>query len=222
MGLLEKIKNTSALEDARTEPRCPIPSPSPSDTHRFGQRGAWQGWKFSYAGSLGCCVDPQIHSWDCCGRLGRGRRKASRHLPLAWGTRCLVRLASASPCTPQGTAQSRCPGVPPHPAPPTHTAEDWGPKLNLLGPDQASFNHPHFLPVLNPTPPPPAPSRTSPAPGLARLPFLKPWNQKSQSKSPPSAPLLCRQSWGGCTPPAEILPPPRPRGAGSWLGGQAG
>lgn len=77
---------------------------------------------------------------------------------------------------------SHCPGVPPHPASPTHATEDWGPKLNFLGLEQASFNHPHFLPFLNPTPPPPTPSRTSPAPGLARLPFLKLLNQKKKKK----------------------------------------
>ena len=48
---------------------------SPSGTHRFGQSGAGQGWKLSYAGSLGCCADTQIHSWDCCGPLGRGEEE---------------------------------------------------------------------------------------------------------------------------------------------------
>lgn len=36
--------------------------PSPSGTHRFGQLGTWQSWRLPCAGSLGCCMDTQIHS----------------------------------------------------------------------------------------------------------------------------------------------------------------
>lgn len=156
--------------------------PSPSGMHRFGQCGTWQGWRLSYAGSLGCCVYTQIHSWDYCGHLDGGGGRLPSICPWAGGLSAWSGRLVQAPACPGVRLSHAAPRMPPHPAPRTDTAEDWGPKLSLwdlfLAWRVLLSTTLIFSPCLNPSP-----SRTSPTPGMARLQFLEPLNQKSSSLS---------------------------------------
>lgn len=143
----------------------------------------------------------QVHSWDCCGHLDQ--RKASQH-PL-----CLAQVAS--PCMPWSTSPSHCPGVSPHPVPPTNTAEDWG--QNLAGgisswPGSGIFpTLSTFSPCLDPP--------SSPEPGLQLgwpgYNFCSPGTKGILSLRISS---LWKSAWGGGAVPWRG--DPHPARAGSW------
>lgn len=136
----------------------------------------------------------QVHSWDCCGHLDQ--RKASQH-PL-----CLAQVAS--PCMPWSTSPSHCPGVSPHPVPPTDTAEDWGQNLAC---GISSWPGSGIFPTLStfsPWIPPPVQNQAYSLGGLATISAaLEP------KASSPYESLLCgRARGGGCALPRRS--PSRP------------
>lgn len=138
------------------------------------------------------------------------------------GNSVLGQDQAASPCMPWSTSPSHCPGVSPHPVPPTDTAEDWGQNLAC---GISSWPGSGMFPALSIFSPcldsPSIQNQPYTSGGLATISAaLEP------KKTSPYESLLCGRARGGCALPEETpiqpgqgpgqaehrLPPPVCRG----------
>lgn len=148
-----------------------------------------------------------MSSWHGAG-LGKKEHGSGESSPLCahWGASalllgwlCLLELGwRKAPCQEALCwvwDQSHFPGMPPHPAPPAHIAEDQGPKLRLeqlfLTSTGLFPTTPTFSFCLNPLP-----SRTGPTCGKFRIQFLE--------TLPTKEPRLCTE--GGHTGYPHLTP----------------